>query len=158
MSSGPVRHARGLAGDPARRTHTLHGAVNRPGSFGACLLVTSARNTRQVVRLRLLAAPRTASATCGRLACTEDVRRSEVVPATTLTDLDHVDPEFAVFGCHLCQLWSPLYPSRVLSEFVSVHVGDMREVGLAADRAPVAGCLAVELGRAQQVRVRVADV
>jgi len=37
----------------------------------------------------------------GRLASAESVGGSEVVPPATLTDLDHIDPEFAVFGRHL---------------------------------------------------------
>jgi len=108
--------------------------------------------------LRLLAAPRRAPAACRGFTSAEHVRRSEMVPATTLADLDHIDPEFAVFGCHLDQFGSSFDSPRVLSEFISVHVGDVREVVLAADGAAGIGRLAVELGRSQQVRVRVADV
>jgi len=28
-----------------------------------------------------------------------------MVPATTLTDLDHIHPEFAVFGGHIGKFW-----------------------------------------------------
>jgi len=28
-----------------------------------------------------------------------------VVPPTTLTDLNHVDPELAIFGGHLSEFW-----------------------------------------------------
>jgi hypothetical protein len=113
---------------------------------------------RLLAASRLLAAPRRAPAACRGFTSAEHVGRSEMVPATTLTDLDHVDPEFAVFGCHLGQFGSSFDSPRVLSEFVPVHVGDVREVVLAADGAANVGWLAVKLGRSQQVRVRVADV
>jgi len=109
-------------------------------------------------RCRLLAAPRTTSAACGWLASAKNIRRSEVVPATTLADLDHVHPEFAVFGCHFGQFRPSLHPSRILSEFISIHVGNVCEIALTADRAADLGRLTVEFGRAQQVRMRVADV
>ena len=51
--------------------------------------------------LALLAGPRPPPPAYGWLASAENVRGSEVVPPATLTDLDHIDPEFAVFGRHL---------------------------------------------------------
>jgi hypothetical protein len=72
-----------------------------------------------------------------------------MVPTTTLADLDYVYPEFSVFGRHLGQLRTPLNPSRILSELVSVHIRDMCDVGLTADGAADLGRLAVVLGRAQ---------
>jgi len=75
-----------------------------------------------------------------------------------LTDLDHVDAEFAVFGRHLGQFGSSLDAPRVLTEFIPVHIGDVRQVGLAADRAPDVGRLSVVFGGAQEVRVSVTDV
>jgi hypothetical protein len=47
------------------------------------------------------AGPRPPPPAYGWLASAENVRGSEVVPPATLTDLDHIDPEFTVFGCHL---------------------------------------------------------
>lgn len=51
--------------------------------------------------LALLAGPRPPPPAYGWLASAENVRGSEVVPPATLTDLDHIDPEFTVFGRHL---------------------------------------------------------
>ena len=92
------------------------------------------------------------------LASAENIRQREVVPPTTLADLDHVDPELAIFGGHLRQFWRLPYPALVAPEFVAVNVGDVRELGFPADGAAGLGGLAVELRSAQQVRVRVADI
>jgi hypothetical protein len=81
-----------------------------------------------------------------------------MVPSTTLADLDHIHPEFAVFGSHLHQFRGFLNSSRVLSEFISVHIGDMCDVRLTADRAALLGRLTVVFSRAEQVRVRVAGI
>ena len=93
-----------------------------------------------------------------RLTSTEHVRRGEMVPSTTLADLNHIHPEFAVFGSHLHQFSGFLNPSRILSEFVTIHIGNMCDISLTADRAALFGGLAVVLGRAEQVRVRVAGI
>ena len=58
-----------------------------------------------------------------------------MVPRTTLADLDDVHLELAVFGGHLVQLRGLLDPALVPPEFVAVHVGDVGELYLAADRA-----------------------
>src|SRR5258708_35929579 len=80
-----------------------------------------------------------------------------MVPATTLADLNHVDPEFPVFGSHLVQFRRPLDPPCVLSEFIPVHIRDVCDIRPAADRALDVGRLAVVLGGPQQVRVSIAD-
>jgi hypothetical protein len=98
------------------------------------------------------------SSSRGRLTSPKHVRRGEVVPATTLADLDHIHPEFAVFGSHLHQFSGFLNSSRILSEFIPVHIGNVCDVRLTADRAALIGGLAVVFGRAQQVRVRVAGI
>jgi len=51
-----------------------------------------------------------------------------------------------------------LYPAFVAPEFITIDVGDVGELAPPADGAAGLGGLAVELRRAQQVRVRVADV
>jgi hypothetical protein len=118
--------------------------------------------TRQAFRTkgRKQGSVRTCSASAARrrLAGAKHVRRGEMIPATTLADLDHVYPEFAVFGSHRHQFRGPLDPARVLSEFVSVHIGDMCDVRLTADRAALIGGLAVVLGRTEQVRMSVAGI
>jgi len=81
-----------------------------------------------------------------------------VIPTATLTDLNDVYLELAIFRCHFVEFPALLDPSLVLAKLVAVDVGDVRELGPPADRAPSIGGLAVELGRAQQVRVGVADV
>jgi len=81
-----------------------------------------------------------------------------VVPPATLTDLDHVDPEFAVFSSHLRKFACLLYPSLVLAKLVTVDIRNVSQVGFPADRTAVAGGLTVELGGPQQVRVSIADV
>ena len=94
----------------------------------------------------------------GRFTSTKHVRRGEMVPSTTLADLDHIHPEFAVFGSHLHQFRGLLNSSCVLSEFISVHIGDVCDVYLTAYRAALLGRLAVVFGGAEQVRVRVAGI
>jgi len=81
-----------------------------------------------------------------------------MVPATTLADLDHIHPEFAVFGSHLYQFRGFLNPSRVLSEFIPVHIGYVCDVGLTTDRTALLRGFAVVFGRPEQVRVRVAGI
>jgi hypothetical protein len=49
-----------------------------------------------------------------------------MVPATTLTDLDDIDPEFTVFSGHLVEFGASLHAARVLSEFIPIHIGNMR--------------------------------
>src|ERR1700722_922807 len=101
---------------------------------------------------------RPAPASRRRLTGAKHVRRGEMVPATTLADLDHIHPEFSVFGSHIRQFRGPFDPARVLSEFVSVHIGDICDVRLTADRAAHIGGLAGVLGRAEQGRMSVASV
>ena len=81
-----------------------------------------------------------------------------MVPPATLTDLDDIDPEFTVFGRHLRKFARLLNPSLVLTELITVYVGDVSQVHFPADRTAVIGGLAVELGGPQQVRVSIADV
>lgn len=92
------------------------------------------------------------------LARAENVGRGKVVPGTTLADLDHVYPELPVFGRHLGQFRPLLNPAGILAEFVPIHVGDVGQLGPAADRAGRIGGFTMELGRAEQIGVRVADV
>ena len=58
-----------------------------------------------------------------------------MVPGTTLADLDHIYPELSVFGRHLGEFRSLLNPARIRPEFVPVHVGDVGQLGPAADGA-----------------------
>ena len=109
-------------------------------------------------RRSLLTAPRATSAARGRLASAQNIGRGEVVPATTLTDLNDIDPEFAVFSGHLVELGTALHPSRVLPEFIPIHIGNMRYRIFAANGANYLGRLPVKLRRAQQVGMRVTDV
>jgi len=81
-----------------------------------------------------------------------------MVPATTLTDLDNVRPELAIFGGHLSEFRGLLYPPFKVAELVPVDVGDVGELHPAADRAAGLRRLAVKLRGAQQVGMRVADV
>jgi hypothetical protein len=92
------------------------------------------------------------------LARAENVRRREMIPGTTLTDLNHVDPELGVFHGHFRQFRPLLHPSFIPSEFVSVDVGDVGEPDFPADGAGGIGGLTVELGGPQQIRMGVADV
>ena len=105
-----------------------------------------------------IAGPDATPAPGARLTCAEYVGRSEVVPGTTLADLDDVNLELPVFQRHFIEFWPPLDPSFILAEFVAVYVGHMGQPGPAADRAGRVGGLSVELRGPQQVRVRVADV
>jgi len=81
-----------------------------------------------------------------------------VVPATTLADLNDVRPELAIFGGHLGKFRGLLYPPFIMAKLIPVHVGDMGELDPAADRAAGLRRLAVELGRTEQIGMRVADV
>jgi hypothetical protein len=81
-----------------------------------------------------------------------------VVPPATLTDFYYVHPEFTVFGGHLVKFAALPDPALVLSEFGSVHIGNVSEQGLAADRAAVLGGFSVEFRGPQQVGVRVAYI
>jgi hypothetical protein len=106
----------------------------------------------------LLACPSSAAASRTRLASAKNVRRCKVVPAATLADFDHIDPEFAVFGGHLVQLRPALHASLVLPKLIAIYIGNMRELGFPADRAPDFGRLAVKLGGSQQVGMSVAYI
>src|ERR1700727_242843 len=114
--------------------------------------VTCWRQPSWLVRTRPASAPH------WWFAGAKHVRRGEMVPGATLADLDHIHPEFAIFGSHLRQFRTPLDPSCVLSEFVSVHICDVCDVRPTAYGAAVLGRLAVVLGRPQEVRMRVAHV
>ena len=81
-----------------------------------------------------------------------------MVPATTLTDLDNVRPELAIFGGHLSEFRGLLYPPFKVAELVPVDVGDVGELHPAADRAAGLRGFAMELRSTQQVGMRVADV
>lgn len=81
-----------------------------------------------------------------------------MVPATTLTDLNDIRSELAIFGGHLGKFRGLLYPPFKVAKLIPVHIGDVGELHPAADRAPGLGCLTVELRRAEQVGMRVADV
>jgi len=81
-----------------------------------------------------------------------------MVPPATLTDLDHINPEFAVFGSHLGEFACLFYTPFILAEFVTVHVSDMGQIGLSADRTAILGGLTMELRGPEQVRMSVADV
>jgi len=81
-----------------------------------------------------------------------------MIPATTLTDLNHVDPEFSVFRGHFRQFRPLFHASLIPPELVAVDVGDVGELGLPADRAGGLGWLTVELRGPQQVRMSVAYV
>src|SRR5450432_4434509 len=96
----------------------------------------------------------TASPCAKRLApMPKDVRLPQVVPPAVLTHLDHVNRELADVVFHLGKLAGRLDAAAVLPKRVTVGVGDVGQRLLAADRAIVRRRLAVELGRAQQVRV-----
>lgn len=88
----------------------------------------------------------------------EHVRRRKVVPRATLADLDDVNLELGIFSGHFVELRTLLHAPFVAAELIPVHVRDVSQPYLAADRASGVGGLSVELGRAQQIRVRVADV
>jgi hypothetical protein len=75
-----------------------------------------------------------------------------------LADLDHIDPEFAIFSGHLIQFGALLDAALVLPELVPIHVRDVREQGLPADRALRVCRLPMELGGPEQVRMSIADV
>ena len=81
-----------------------------------------------------------------------------MIPGTTLTDLNHVDPELCVFRGHFGQFRPLFNPPLISPELVSVDVGDVGELGLPADRAGGIGGLTVELRGPQQVRMGIADV
>ena len=135
---------------PGRLGAPVAGKAGQPGP---------AEPTRYMLASTVLASlTRPASAPHRWFAGAKHVRRGEMVPGATLADLDHIHPEFAIFGSHLRQFRTPLDPSRVLTEFVSVHICDVCDVRPTADRAAVLGRLAVVLGRPQQVRVRIAHV
>src|SRR3954463_15307457 len=88
----------------------------------------------------------------------KDVGQRQVVPGTTLTYFNHIDPEFTEFPGHLLELVRRLDPSRVPAELVPVHVRDMGEPLLPADgTGPISG-LAMILRRTQEIGVRVAGV
>jgi hypothetical protein len=75
-----------------------------------------------------------------------------------LADLDHIDPEFAIFSGHLVEFRALLDAPLILPELVTVYVRDMRELGLPADRALSIRRLPVELGGPEQVGMSIADV
>ena len=50
-----------------------------------------------------------------------------------MTDLDHIHPEFAVFGSHIGKFRGPLDPPRALSGLISVPVGDGCDIRLTAE-------------------------
>src|SRR5215467_10917719 len=93
-----------------------------------------------------------------RLARAKNIGRGKVVPATTLTDLNDVRPELAIFGGHLGQFIRLLDPPFIPAQLVPVHVRHVGELGPAADRAAGVGRLAVELCGTEQVGMRVADI
>ena len=107
----------------------------------------------------LLAGPGPGTSAPGaRLAGAENIGRSEVVPATTLADLNDIRPELAIFGGHLGKFGALLYPPFIMAELIPVHIGDMGELDPAADRAAGLRRLTMELGGTEQVGMRVADV
>jgi len=73
-----------------------------------------------------------------------------MIPGTTLTDFDHIDPEFSVFCGHFVQLFTFFDAPSVLPELIPVDVDDVSQVALVTGRAGLAGLLAVELGRPQE--------
>jgi hypothetical protein len=106
----------------------------------------------------LLAGPGPPTASGSRLTMAEHVRRCEVIPGTTLTDLDHVDLELCIFSSHFVQFWPALDAAFIPAEFVPVDVRDVRELRLSADRTRGVGPLAVELRRPQKVWMRIANI
>src|SRR5579875_2003003 len=102
--------------------------------------------------------PDPAAAPGARLARAKNVGRREVVPRTTLADLDDVSLELSVFEGHFVEFWPLFYPAFVLPEFAAIDVGDVGQPGRPADGADPVGRLAVELGRPQQVRVGITYV
>jgi|HubBroStandDraft_3_1064219.scaffolds.fasta_scaffold219472_2 hypothetical protein len=88
----------------------------------------------------------------------EYVRRCEVIPGTTLTDLDHVDLELCIFSSHFVQFRPALDAALIPAELVSVDVRDVSELGLPADRTRYVRALAVELRRPEEVWMGIADV
>src|SRR5262245_61804468 len=86
------------------------------------------------------------------------VRECQVVPATTLTHFNHIYPEFTKLVGHLQQLTGRLYAPGIAAQLVTVHVRDVAEALLPADRAGLVGRLTVVLRRPEEVGVRVAGV
>lgn len=102
--------------------------------------------------------PYTTAAPGARLAGAKNVGRREVVPRTTLADLDDISLELSIFQGHFIEFWAPFYPPFVLPEFVAVDVGDVGELGRSANGADPLGRLSVELRSSQQIGVGVAYV
>src|ERR1700722_18142 len=107
---------------------------------------------------RLLPSPGPPAPPRSRLARPQNIRRCEVVPRATLADLDHVDLELCVFRSHLIQLRRLLDPALIPAQLVAVHICDVRQLRLPADRTRDVGGLAVELRGPQEIGMRVADV
>lgn len=81
-----------------------------------------------------------------------------MVPGTTLADLDYVDLELCIFRSHFVQFRAALYPALIPAELVAIDVRDVGQLGVPADRTGDVGALAVELGRPEQVWMRIADI
>ena len=81
-----------------------------------------------------------------------------MIPSTTLADLDDVDLELRIFRSHFIQFWAALHPAFASAEFVTIYLGHVRQLDLAADRTRDVGVLAMELGSAKQIRVGVAYI
>ena len=161
-----ITHASSLVG--VRRSQASSGTAgiprypavpNRPGTYRESLPQRRHYhgNSGNEAAGSLLACAGSPTSPGSRLARAKDIRRREMVPGTTLADLDHVDLELSVFRCHFSQFWSALHAALVPAELVAVDVGDVGEVRLPADRAGGLGRLAVKLRRAEQVRVRIAE-
>ena len=109
-------------------------------------------------RVRLAAGTGTSAAPLTRLARTEYIGRRQVVPGTTLADLDDVYPELTVFACHLGKFKRLFYPPFILPKLVAVDVGHMSQLGAAADWAVGVGRLTMELRSPQQIRMGITNI
>ena len=58
-----------------------------------------------------------------------------MIPPATLTDLDHVHLELGVFRSHFVEFPALLHASLVSAKLVSVDIGDVGQLDLAANRA-----------------------
>lgn len=88
----------------------------------------------------------------------EDVRNRQVIPGTTLADLDNVRPELIVIMGHCGEFCRDLCLTGMPSERIAIDEGHLGDVPALADRAGAFGRLAEVAGGAKEVGLRVTDV
>src|SRR5215203_2780246 len=94
----------------------------------------------------------------GQAVTAQDEGHGQMIPPAGATHLDHVDLELPVVHPHPVQLGDRLGLAAGGPELVAVHVVDVDQPLLAADRAGLLARLAVVAGGVQQVRVGVARI